>query len=72
LPKDLVRRDDIRGFVHCHTVYSDGRHTIEEMARAAEARGMSYLTITDHSATAAYAHGLDPDRLRRQWDEICS
>src|SRR5262249_53711969 len=60
LPPDLVRTDDIRGLVHCHTVYSDGRNTIEEMARGAEARGMSYLTITDHSATAGYAHGLEP------------
>jgi DNA polymerase (family X) len=61
---------DIRGFVHCHTVWSDGRATVEEMARAAEARGMTYLTITDHSATAHYAGGLDVDRIRRQWDEI--
>jgi DNA polymerase (family 10) len=72
LPRDLLQRDDIRGFVHCHTVYSDGRHTIEEMARAAEARGMTYLTITDHSATASYAGGLDGERLRRQWDEIAA
>lgn len=70
LPADLVRREDIRGFVHCHTVYSDGQHTIEEMARGAEARGMRYLTITDHSPAAAYARGLDVERLRRQWDEI--
>jgi DNA polymerase (family X) len=69
---DLIRPTDIQGFVHCHTVYSDGRHTIEEMARGAEARGMAYLTITDHSPTAAYAGGLDVDRLRRQWDEIAS
>jgi DNA polymerase (family 10) len=72
LPRELVRSQDIRGFVHCHTVYSDGRHTVEEMARGAEARGMEYLTITDHSPTASYAGGLDPERLRRQWDEIAS
>lgn len=70
LPQDLVRLEDLRGLVHCHTVYSDGRHTVEEMARAAEARGMAYMTITDHSPTAAYARGLDVSRLRRQWDEI--
>lgn len=70
LPDDLVEPDDVRGAVHCHTVYSDGRHTIEEMARAAEALGMRYLTITDHSATAAYAGGLTVERLRRQGDEI--
>jgi DNA polymerase (family 10) len=70
LPDDLVRLEDLQGAVHCHTVYSDGRHTIEEMARAAEALGLRYLTITDHSPSAAYAGGLDVDRLRRQWDEI--
>jgi DNA polymerase (family X) len=70
VPEDLVTLADIRGFVHCHTVWSDGRATVEEMARAAEARGMTYLTITDHSATAHYAGGLDVDRIRRQWDEI--
>lgn len=70
LPDDLVSMDDVQGFVHCHTVYSDGRNTVEEMARAAEARGMRYLTITDHSPTASYAGGLSVDRLRAQWDEI--
>lgn len=70
LPADLVARDDVRGFVHCHTVWSDGRASVEEMARAAEALGAEYLTVTDHSRSAGYAGGLDPDRLRRQWDEI--
>jgi DNA polymerase (family 10) len=70
LPDDLVRVEDIQGAVHCHTVYSDGKHTIEDMARAAEALGLRYLTITDHSPSATYAGGLDIDRLRRQWDEI--
>ncbi len=67
---NLLTGDDIRGMVHCHTVYSDGKHTIEQMARAAEARGYAYLTITDHSPTAHYARGVEPDRLKRQWDEI--
>ncbi|WP_242340374.1 MULTISPECIES: DNA polymerase/3'-5' exonuclease PolX [unclassified Anaeromyxobacter] len=70
LPVDLIRLEDVRGMVHCHTTWSDGRASVEEMARAAEALGMEYLTITDHSPTASYAGGLDPDRLRRQWDEI--
>jgi DNA polymerase (family X) len=70
LPEDLVTLDDIQGMVHCHTTYSDGKHSIEEMARAAEAMGMKYLTITDHSPTAFYAGGLDLDRLQRQWGEI--
>jgi len=70
LPLDLVDAADLRGAVHCHTVYSDGRHTVAEMARAAEQLGMDYLTITDHSPSAHYAGGLSIDRLRAQWDEI--
>jgi DNA polymerase (family 10) len=70
LPDNLVTLADIRGMIHCHTNYSDGKHTIEEMARGAEALGMSYLTITDHSPTAFYAGGVKLDRLQRQWDEI--
>ncbi|HSN91884.1 MAG TPA: DNA polymerase/3'-5' exonuclease PolX [Anaeromyxobacteraceae bacterium] len=70
LPADLVTLDDVRGMVHCHTTWSDGRASVEEMARAAEALGMEYLTVTDHSRSAGYAGGLDLDRLRRQWDEI--
>ncbi len=70
LPEDLVTLKDIRGMVHCHTTYSDGKHSIEEMVRAAEAMGMKYVTITDHSPTAFYAGGVTLDRLKRQWDEI--
>jgi DNA polymerase (family 10) len=69
LPQPLTR-EDIRGMTHCHTIYSDGRNTIEEMALAAEALGMRYLTITDHSPSAYYARGVSIDRLRAQWDEI--
>jgi len=70
LPQDLVSLGDIRGMVHCHTTYSDGKHSIAEMVRAAEAMGMKYITITDHSPTAFYAGGVTLDRLKRQWDEI--
>jgi DNA polymerase (family 10) len=70
IPADLVALDDVRGMVHCHTTWSDGRASLEEMARAAEALGMEYLTVTDHSRAAGYAGGLDPDRIRRQWEEI--
>ena len=69
LPR-LLRESDLRGMIHCHTVYSDGRNSIEEMALAAEAIGMSYVTITDHSPSAFYARGVKLDRLRAQWDEI--
>ena len=67
---DLVARAHLRGAVHCHTTYSDGKHSIEEMARAAEALGFEYITITDHSPSAHYAGGVDHDRLMEQWDEI--
>ncbi|WP_437779755.1 PHP domain-containing protein [Sorangium sp. So ce1097] len=66
----LIEQGDIQGIVHCHTVYSDGKNTIEEMALAAEAMGMKYLTITDHSPAAHYAGGVGLDRLKQQWDEI--
>ncbi|MET0284378.1 MAG: PHP domain-containing protein [Polyangiales bacterium] len=67
---DLITAADIRGFVHCHTTHSDGKHSIEEMARAAKERGMDYITITDHSPSAYYARGVTLDRLQAQWDEM--
>ncbi|HVP68554.1 MAG TPA: DNA polymerase/3'-5' exonuclease PolX [Anaeromyxobacteraceae bacterium] len=70
LPEDLLREEDIQGMVHVHTLWSDGRASLEEMARATEAMGLRYLTITDHSRSAAYAGGLDAARLKAQWDEI--
>jgi DNA polymerase (family 10) len=70
LPEDLLTLDDIKGMVHCHTTYSDGKHTLEQMVRAAEEMGMKYITITDHSPTAFYAGGLKAEDLYRQWDEI--
>jgi DNA polymerase (family 10) len=69
LPNSLALAD-IHGMTHCHTVYSDGQNSIEEMALAAEAIGMQYLTITDHSPSAFYARGVDIDRLLAQWDEM--
>jgi DNA polymerase (family 10) len=66
----LVAAGDLRGLVHCHTDQSDGRHSLATMARAADARGAAYMTVTDHSPSANYAGGLDVDRLRAQWDEI--
>ena len=70
IPSDLILLGDITGMVHCHTTYSDGRNTVEEMALAAQSMGMQYMTITDHSPTAHYAGGLKVDRLKKQWDEI--
>jgi DNA polymerase (family 10) len=67
---DLVAAGDIQGYVHCHTTASDGRHDLREMALGAAARGMRYLTVTDHSPTASYAGGLSPERLAEQGAEI--
>jgi DNA polymerase (family X) len=67
---DLVTAADITGAIHCHTVYSDGKNTVEEMVTAARARGLGLITITDHSPTAHYAGGVTPDRLTEQWREI--
>src|SRR5690606_36712883 len=63
---DLVTLADVTTAFHCHTTYSDGKDSIEDMARAAAALGMQAITITDHSAAATYAGGLDADALRRQ------
>lgn len=67
---ELVREEDLRGDLHCHTVASDGRDTIEEMARAAMARGYEYLAITDHSATHGFGNHVEADTLRRQIERV--
>ena len=69
-PPRLVERGDLRGFLHCHTRYSDGSNTVEELALACRAAGYQWIGITDHSQAAAYAGGLGPDDLLRQADEI--
>ncbi len=61
LPR-LISQEDIQGDVHMHTVETDGRNTIEEMAEAAKARGYKYMAITDHSKNLAFANGLDDKR----------
>jgi DNA polymerase (family 10) len=61
LPK-LITQEDIQGDVHMHTVETDGRNTIEEMAEAAKSRGYKYMAITDHSKNLAFANGLDDKR----------
>ena len=67
---DLIDLPCIQGMTHCHTTFSDGRNSVEEMARAAKELGMSYITITDHSPAASYAGGVTVDKLKRQWEEI--
>src|ERR1700687_5605586 len=61
LPK-LITQTDLQGDVHMHTVETDGRNTIEEMAEAARAHGYKYMAITDHSKNLAFANGLDDQR----------
>jgi DNA polymerase (family 10) len=67
---ELVELDDLRGTFHCHTNWSDGSATLEEMAAAARALGLKYLGIGDHSQSLTVANGLTPDRVRRQHEEI--
>jgi DNA polymerase (family X) len=58
----LITQADLQGDVHMHTVETDGRNTIEEMAAAAKGRGYTYIAITDHSKNLAFANGLDDKR----------
>jgi len=69
LPR-LIEREDLRGDLHTHTTYTDGRSSMEQMAKAARERGLEYIAITDHSQRLAMARGLDPKRLAEQWREI--
>jgi DNA polymerase (family X) len=69
-PAKLIQLSQMRGMLHIHTSYSDGAHTLKQMAIAAQALGMTYIGICDHSQTAAYAGGLTPARVRAQWQEI--
>jgi len=65
LPK-LIENKDLRGTFHCHTVASDGHNTLEEMAEAAQALGLQYLGIAEHSRSSIQAHGVDEAKLRAQ------
>ena len=69
LPR-LLEPGALRGFLHCHTRYSDGSNSVEELAQACRASGYEYVGITDHSQAAAYAGGLKAGDLARQADEI--
>jgi DNA polymerase (family 10) len=67
---DLVTVDDIRGDLHVHTTWSDGKASVAEMAAAASERGYAYLAICDHTPNVRVVPGLDADALRRQAEEI--
>ena len=68
--RQLIELSDIRGDVHMHTVETDGRNTIEEMAEAAQERGYAYMAITDHSKNLAFANGLTDKRALDHIDRI--
>ncbi|MDH5804696.1 MAG: DNA polymerase/3'-5' exonuclease PolX [Gemmatimonadota bacterium] len=67
---NLVTEEDIRGFLHCHSNYSDGTSTVKDWAVAAKELGYQYVGITDHSVAALYAGGLVPDAIEKQHSEI--
>jgi DNA polymerase (family 10) len=71
LPR-LLELDDIRGDLHSHTTWSDGRASVEEMGRAARDRGYAYLAICDHTPAVGAVRGLTADDVRRQAEEIAA
>jgi DNA polymerase (family 10) len=71
-PPRLVEEADIRGDLHCHTTWSDGRASVEEMGRAARERGYDYVAICDHTPAVGAVRGLTADDVRRQAEEIAA
>ena len=72
VPADLLRRKDVRGDLHVHTTWSDGRASVLEMGEAARALGHEYLAICDHTKAVRVVTGLDADDVRRQAEEIAA
>ncbi len=66
----LITERDLRGDLHCHTNWSDGRQSLEEMARAAQDMGYEYLAVTDHTHNLKVVNGLGPERLAQQIEAI--
>jgi DNA polymerase (family X) len=69
-PPTLVELDDVRGDLHCHTTWSDGKASVLDMATAAKDRGYEYVAVCDHTRNVRVVPGLDADDLRRQGEEI--
>jgi DNA polymerase (family X) len=69
-PNDLIEMKDLKGILHNHSTYSDGRHTLKEMALECKRLGYEYLGIADHSKSAGYAGGLSVERVEQQHAEI--
>jgi DNA polymerase (family 10) len=68
--QESIRQGEIRGLIHSHSNWSDGLHTLEEMAHACIERKLEYMVISDHSASATYAKGLNAERVRAQHQQI--
>lgn len=66
----IITAEDIKGIIHNHSTYSDGLHTLEEMAKKCLESGYEYFVISDHSKSAGYAQGLSIERVEMQWREI--
>ena len=71
-PPPLLELDDIRGDLHCHTTWSDGKASVYEMGLVARERGYDYLAICDHTVSVGAVPGLDADGVRRQGEEIAA
>ena len=71
-PPRLLELEEVRGDLHCHTTWSDGRSSVEDMGRAARDRGYEYLAICDHTPAVGAVRGLEPDDVRRQAEEIAA
>lgn len=68
--EELITWNNLRGILHNHSTYSDGKHSLEQMARFCQELGFEYLGIADHSQTATYAQGLSEERVEQQHKEI--
>ncbi len=67
---EVIQPQDIKGIIHCHSNWSDGINTLEELATACKKSGKEYLVISDHSKTASYANGLSIERIEAQHDLV--
>lgn len=67
---DLLEEKDLRGILHNHSTYSDGKHSLRQMAEYCKELGYEYLGISDHSRTASYAGGLEIEKVMKQHEEI--
>jgi DNA polymerase (family 10) len=69
VPK-LIEPEEVKGILHLHTTYSDGAHSLKDMAEHVKSMGYEYLGLTDHSKSAFYANGLSPERVLEQFAEL--